>query len=108
MKSSMKNIKITSTIFAVMLIIGLLTVPAAMAAENEVQGVLFKSDNGGISLLEDQTATRYSLESGKSLSNMVGDHVTVTGNLEEKSNGKSIKVVSIERSDRPTGAGGAD
>lgn len=85
---------------AILLSVGSLTVTAAMADEMSVEGTVIKTETGSLGLLADTTAERYALDSSESLSDMVGEHVKVTGMVEETPTGKAIKVYSVEKAER--------
>lgn len=78
---------------AVVLVIGLLSVAGAMAAEETITGIVEQGDQG-IVLSADDGET-YMVQ-GQDLSTMVGKSVKATGTLAEGTSGKTITITSVE------------
>jgi len=89
----MKRNHLIWKLLAVVMIVGLLSVPAAMAAEETVTGVIEQGDQG-IVLSADDGET-YMVQ-GQDLSEMVGKSVKATGMLSEGESGKTITVTKVE------------
>ncbi len=80
-------------VLAVVMIIGLVSVVGAMAAEETITGLVEEGDQG-IVLSADDGET-YVVQ-GQDLSAMVGKNVKATGTLSEGSSGKTITISSVE------------
>ena len=89
----MKKNRLIWKVLAVVMIIGLVTVAGAMAAEETLTGTIEQGDQG-IVLSADDGET-YMVQ-GQDLSGMVGKFVKATGTLAEGMSGKTITVTSVE------------
>ena len=89
----MKSKQLVWKVLAVVMIIGLLTVASAIAAEETLMGTIEKGDQG-IVLSADDGET-YMVQ-GQDLSDMVGKSVKATGTLAEGMSGKTITITKVE------------
>jgi hypothetical protein len=84
-------------LFAVMLVIGMVAVAGAIAADDSITGTVEQTDNGIVISADD--GDQY-IVMGKDLSSMVGQTVKATGTLAEGKSGKIITVISVEPADQ--------
>jgi hypothetical protein len=89
----MKKQEMIWKVLAVVAILGLLSVPSALAGEMTISGTVEKGDRG-IQISTDDGQT-YAVQ-GKDLSEMVGKSVKATGTLAEDADGKIIEVTMVE------------
>ena len=84
-------------LFVVMLVIGMVAVAGAIAADDSITGTVEQTDNGIVISSDD--GDQY-IVMGKDLSSMVGQTVKATGTLAEGKSGKIITVISVEPADQ--------
>ena len=89
----MKNRHRIIKVLSILLVVGLLLPPLALAAEGTIKGTVEQTDQGiVINAVDGDT---YKVH-GQDLSDMVGKTVEATGTLAEDASGKSITVIIVE------------
>jgi hypothetical protein len=79
--------------FAILMVIGLVTATGAIANDESVTGTIEKTDHGIV--ISADNGDSY-IVMGKDLSEMIGQTVKATGTLAESQEGKTLTVISIE------------
>jgi hypothetical protein len=89
----MQKKQLICKLLVVVTIIGLLSVAATMAADEQtISGTIEKGETGIVITADD--GMTYAVQ-GKDLSDMVGKTVEATGTLSESESGKTISVIKV-------------